>query len=101
MDVRNIRSEALRVYVIFFKMEAHPLKIKNGRQTPIEFTVNDYVDIVEKQRHQYDTFFALKSWRPKPFLHPETTKSIAEKILNSPRMKDTMFQVSVLNVITI
>lgn len=59
------------------------------------FTVHDYVDILEKQKRQYDAFFALKSWRPTPELHPETTKSITDKIINSPRMKDTIQQVLV------
>lgn len=71
---------------------------KMAGTAPDGFTVHDYVDVMEKQRHQYDTFFALKSWRPKPLLHPEATKSIADKILNSPRMKDTIFQVQHINV---
>lgn len=58
-----------------------------------DFIVHDYVDIMKKQKNQYDTFFALKSWRPKPVLHPETTKSVADKIISSPRMKDTIYQV--------
>lgn len=66
--------------------------------TPAEsssrFTVKNYVDIVEKQKHQFDAFFCLKLWRPKPNLHPEATKMIIEKILNSPQMKDTIHQVS-------
>lgn len=57
------------------------------------FTIHDYVDVLEKQKKQYDTFFALKAWKPKPVLHPETTRSLAEKIVNSPRMKDTIHQV--------
>ncbi|KAK4003010.1 dihydroxyacetone phosphate acyltransferase isoform X1 [Daphnia magna] len=64
--------------------------------TPAEsssrFTVKNYVDIVEKQKHQFDAFFCLKLWRPKPNLHPEATKMIIEKILNSPQMKDTIHQ---------
>ncbi|XP_059350786.1 dihydroxyacetone phosphate acyltransferase-like [Daphnia carinata] len=56
------------------------------------FTVKNYVDIVEKQKHQYDAFFCLKLWRPKPSLQPEATKFIIEKILNSPQMKDTIHQ---------
>jgi hypothetical protein len=57
------------------------------------FTVKDYVDVVEKQRHQFDAFFCLKLWRPKPNLHPEATKLIADSILESPQMKDTIHQV--------
>lgn len=62
-------------------------------QSSSEFPVSDFVDIGAKQKRQYDILFALKSWRPKPVLYPETTKSITEKILASPRMKDTIFQV--------
>lgn len=58
------------------------------------FTVKDYVDIVEKQKYQFDAFFCLKFWRPKPNLHPEATKLIADSILESPRMKDIIHQVT-------
>ena len=83
---------------IFFclsvKMES--IDVSTGNASTNEstgFTVHDYVDVLEKQKHQYDAFFALKSWRPKPELHPEATKSITDKIINSPRMKDTIHQV--------
>ena len=62
------------------------------------FTVKDYVDIVEKQKHQFDTFFCLKLWRPKPNLHPEATKLIADCLLESPQMKDVIHQVSYHNI---
>ncbi len=61
---------------------------------PSRFTVKDYVDIVEKQKYQFDAFFCLKFWRPKPNLHPEATKLIADSILESPRMKDIIHQVT-------
>ncbi|XP_046442213.1 dihydroxyacetone phosphate acyltransferase-like isoform X2 [Daphnia pulex] len=74
-------------------MESIDIEKKDMATTdPSRFTVKDYVDIVEKQKYQFDAFFCLKFWRPKPNLHPEATKFIADSILESPRMKDVIHQ---------
>lgn len=55
--------------------------------------LGDFVDIIKEQKHQYDTCFSLKLWRPYPALSPEKTKFITEKIIQTPRMRDTILQV--------
>ena len=58
---------------------------------------NDYLDIVKEQKRQFDTFFALKLWRPNPVLQPEATRAISDKILASPHMTDVINQVQLLS----
>lgn len=59
----------------------------------INITPEDFFDMVEKQKHQFDTVFGLKRWRPVPELYPESTNSVIGKILDSPRVKETINQV--------
>jgi len=66
---------------------------KEDKQNGV-FAYHEYIDIVEKQKKQFDSFFALKLWRPNPVLHPEVTKAITDKILTSPRLKDVINQVT-------
>ena len=78
-------------------MESKSTSKKEEKQNDV-FAYHEYIDIVEKQKHQFDSFFALKLWRPNPpHLHPEVTKAITDKILASPRMKDVINQVMKLS----
>jgi len=54
---------------------------------------DQFIDIVGIQKNQFDTLFSLKAWRPNPVLYPESTKSIADSILNSTRVKDVIEKV--------
>lgn len=74
-------------------MDTAIAKKKKSDWDKVKIDPDDFFDLVAKQKHQLDTLFSLKLWRPEPSLYPEETNSVIEKVLISPRVKEIIIQV--------